>query len=733
MNILSRANNSRSITSISILLVGGFLTLMFLYTFYAMEKLNQSLRQELDDSLVSINNTVNQSLNIWHEEHEKDITRLAKDRQVLSSIGDILTIQRNPEALLASNAQKILRERYSLINEDMHVNGFFVISPDGVNLASSGDANVGVRNVMVNAYPKRFDRVLMGEPVFIPPVLFDATRKNQSGNHLAKSISVFFSTPIVDASGKVIAILAIRIDPFKNFYFIFSAGRLEETGESYAIDGDAHLLTETRFNKQLGYIPGPTQTLKLAIRDPGGNLEKGYKPSNDDRISWPLTLMAREVLKRRSGASTTGYRDYRGVPVIGAWSWSEKLDMGLATEMDVSEALQPYYEMRSMMFGLLSAVTIFTLILSALIIFLTSSARKRLEQLVSERTHEIELLQRLASLLAACQSLTEAQQVISDVLPRLLGNATGAISLIHSSRNKVEVVLEWCGEWPAARSYSPKECWALRKGTFHFSEDEHSKLHCHHMREQQERQTLCIPLNAQGNTIGVMHLILANRGFTRESMPNAFTIAEHLSLTLTNIKLQEELRNQALLDPLTNLYNRRYLEETMGQELVRASRHKQSISFLMLDLDNFKHFNDNFGHDTGDYILKYIATTLRQGVRGEDVTSRVGGEEFAIVLPGTSHSAACGVANNLCTAVRNLSLNFRGRELGHLTLSIGVSSFPEDGATLGELMKSSDLALYAAKDQGRDQYQSCRGTIDVPPTNNLEQSTLTEKKNKTGT
>lgn len=347
-------------------------------------------------------------------------------------------------------------------------------------------------------------------------------------------------------------------------------------------------------------------------------------------------------------------------------------------------------------------------------------SQHRLEEDVIERTKEIELLQRLATMLAACNTVAEAQQVVEDVIPRILGDINGAVALIRSSRNQLNVKLDWGGEWAGAHSYSPDECWALRKGKFHVSHDDFASLPCSHMDNVSDHHTLCIPLIAHGNTIGIMHFDTGSKEFDQEHRQLAFTVAEHLGLALANLNLQEKLREQAIRDPLTGLHNRRFLEETMPQEMMRAKRHNHPLSVLMLDMDHFKLFNDNFGHDAGDYVLKSLATLLNDSLRSEDCICRIGGEEVAVLLPNTDAIAAGVAAKRLCDGVQKMDLSFRGQSLGKLTLSIGIAS-NADASSSEDMLKQADNALYEAKERGRNQYRYAN-----PANHNLEPTRLAQ-------
>jgi diguanylate cyclase (GGDEF)-like protein len=181
------------------------------------------------------------------------------------------------------------------------------------------------------------------------------------------------------------------------------------------------------------------------------------------------------------------------------------------------------------------------------------------------------------------------------------------------------------------------------------------------------------------------------------------SVADHVSLALGNLKLQESLREQSLRDPLTGLFNRRYLEEWLDREVLRAERDRQPIGLMLIDLDHFKQVNDTFGHEAGDLALKDLADYFRRFIRGGDVACRLGGEEFLLVLPEASLAATGLRAEQLRQGIKHLPTTYQGRPVGPLTVSIGVAAFPENGRTTEALLRVADIALYRAKHQGRDQ------------------------------
>jgi diguanylate cyclase (GGDEF)-like protein/PAS domain S-box-containing protein len=167
------------------------------------------------------------------------------------------------------------------------------------------------------------------------------------------------------------------------------------------------------------------------------------------------------------------------------------------------------------------------------------------------------------------------------------------------------------------------------------------------------------------------------------------------------LKSQALLREQSVRDHLTGLFNRRYMEETLERELLRASRKHLSLGIVMLDVDEFKHINDTYGHAAGDVILRDLGNLLLKHVRGEDIPCRYGGDEFVIVLPDASQIVTSRRAELVCKDAKQSYFQFEGQTLEAVTLSLGVAVFPKDGSTSVAVLKAADDALYRAKREGR--------------------------------
>jgi diguanylate cyclase (GGDEF)-like protein/PAS domain S-box-containing protein len=167
------------------------------------------------------------------------------------------------------------------------------------------------------------------------------------------------------------------------------------------------------------------------------------------------------------------------------------------------------------------------------------------------------------------------------------------------------------------------------------------------------------------------------------------------------LKSQALLREQSVRDHLTGLFNRRYMEETLERELLRAARKQLSLGMIMLDVDDFKRFNDTWGHAAGDEILRELGSLLLRQVRGEDIACRYGGDEFILILPDASCEVTRERAKLICEGAKRFHLQFEGQSLAAVTLSLGIAAFPEHGATSTGVLRAVDAALYRAKHEGR--------------------------------
>ncbi len=334
------------------------------------------------------------------------------------------------------------------------------------------------------------------------------------------------------------------------------------------------------------------------------------------------------------------------------------------------------------------------------------------------QTAEITKVSELGSLLHACTSREEMFQLIPERLRRLFPGASGSISLLSASKNRVESAAEW-GVCPKDQIFSPDQCWALRRGCTHAHPGGASEPRCSHLLG--EGPSVCIPLIANGDTFGTFSIqnddprsssayVDADSDAFPRRCQLAATVAEHLALAVANLGLRESLRLEAVRDPLTGLYNRRYMQEFLDRALHAARRKHRSVAVMMLDLDYFKRYNDNFGHAAGDQALAGVGEMLLLSVRAEDIACRYGGEEFTLILPECSLQQATVRAEEIRKRCKDCRTQL-DRQGTDLTLSIGVAAFDETTDRVDLLLKFADDALYQAKRAGRDRVVASRPAV----------------------
>jgi len=314
-------------------------------------------------------------------------------------------------------------------------------------------------------------------------------------------------------------------------------------------------------------------------------------------------------------------------------------------------------------------------------------------------------LSNLGHMLQGCRSLDEAALGLAATLARMFEGTRGSVNLVNASQNLVAPIGQWGDAAAVDAAFAPDECWALRLG--HAYPDEPSFANaftCRHLHSEPARDVhtqLCVPLLAQGSVLGTL-VLLDDAAIAAETRTAAIAAAEQISLAIANLRLQETLRTQSLRDPLTGLFNRRYLEVSLARDLTRAIRRSQPLAVLMLDVDHFKRFNDTHGHDAGDALLTQFGELLMTSIRTEDVACRYGGEEFTIILQEADAALALDRAEDICRAVRTLKVGYRNQDVGPVTLSIGIASYPQHGDAPDQLLRRADRALYVAKETGRD-------------------------------
>jgi diguanylate cyclase (GGDEF)-like protein/PAS domain S-box-containing protein len=349
---------------------------------------------------------------------------------------------------------------------------------------------------------------------------------------------------------------------------------------------------------------------------------------------------------------------------------------------------------------------------------------------LEKRNQEIALLNQMSDLVQTCPTIDEACTVISELARLMFPADTGALYMINASRNLVEKVSSWGGSMQDAEVFSPEDCWGLRLGRPHSMErsslrkernGESLTIVCNHLDPPGPEAYICIPLVAQGEAIGLLHIRKPagaaggpGEWLTEDKQQLARSAAHRIALSLANLILREKLRQQSIRDALTGLYNRRYLEESLEREVHRVIRGNRTLGIIMLDVDHFKRFNDTYGHEAGDLVLRELGGILRQKIRAEDIACRYGGEEFALVLPDATLDITRKRAEMICEEVRSMNVVLQNRSLGSVTVSAGVACYPNHGATGEAVVWAADAALYRAKKAGRDRIVEAE-PLPAPP------------------
>jgi diguanylate cyclase (GGDEF)-like protein/PAS domain S-box-containing protein len=313
-------------------------------------------------------------------------------------------------------------------------------------------------------------------------------------------------------------------------------------------------------------------------------------------------------------------------------------------------------------------------------------------------------LSHMAELLQACTQRGEAYAIVRETGAQLFPESYGSLFIHRESRDVLEHVTSW-GSGPAPeKTLVPDECWALRLGNPHFAPRK-GTVRCRHAHDD-TASYVCMPIHGQGQILGLFHIAIDVSPRTRRPAQYAElrlrAMTDRVGPALANLKLRDTLREMALRDGLTGLYNRRYLEDVFSRELHRAERSGKPVAVVMIDIDHFKRFNDQHGHDAGDFVLSAVARAISNNIRPSDIACRYGGEELAVVLPETNLECARTRAEHMRRAIRETNLTHAGQTLPAPTASFGVAVYPAHGAKPAELLKAADQALYQAKQEGRD-------------------------------
>ena len=400
-------------------------------------------------------------------------------------------------------------------------------------------------------------------------------------------------------------------------------------------------------------------------------------------------LQCRIALQAHFAGETERYQcEHRMLAKNGEWRWI--LDRGKVTARDVQG--QPLR-----MAGTHTDLT----------------ERRRMEEtlrasLTEVKRHDARMigLNRMNDLLLSCETREEAYAVITRSAGRLFAWCNGGLAMLgEQDTPELQVVATW-GEANTLPAVFPlSHCWALRRGELHQVTESAQSAQCRHFPGSPPSSYLCIPLVVRGETLGLLHVsvgIPQTEEQFRELCTLGIAISEAAKLALSNLKLREALQEQAIRDQLTGLFNRRYLDETLLRELHRRQRRGEPLAAAMIDVDHFKRFNDDYGHEAGDSVLRAIGGLLKRSLRVGDIACRYGGEELTVILPGSTLDDAQARLDNVRQAIMDMQVLHQGENLPAITVSIGVAAAGEQETDGAALLGRADAALYLAKEQGRN-------------------------------
>ncbi|WP_150291381.1 diguanylate cyclase [Sphingobium estronivorans] len=331
--------------------------------------------------------------------------------------------------------------------------------------------------------------------------------------------------------------------------------------------------------------------------------------------------------------------------------------------------------------------------------------RQRLEQERDADRMTRDQLSRMTQRLQGCDSIGDLVDVVGRFAPEIAPGFAGRLYIQDMRRNAMVQACAWLGPRQSqVHEFAPSACWALRRGQTHKPTGELIDIPCEHLAGEEAIATICIPLTAQGESIGLLYFEQPE-GMTADQISRTEKylemLAENIGLALANLRLRDVLRQMAMADPLTGLANRRRFDVVFKEQVASAENRNEPMACLMVDIDHFKRFNDNHGHDAGDAVLRAVGAVLHDALREKDCAFRLGGEEFVLLMPGFTLDQAMERARTVQQRVQDLRVDHRGEELGPITASFGLAAFPDHGRA-ETLLRTADAALLRAKSQGRD-------------------------------
>lgn len=337
----------------------------------------------------------------------------------------------------------------------------------------------------------------------------------------------------------------------------------------------------------------------------------------------------------------------------------------------------------------------------AVIIVDDITERKRIEESLKERNRELSLLNDMSDLLQELSYEKETYRVVINICEQLFPSDSGGLFMLNNTKNELKIVDFWGTPPPKPYVFDANDCRAVQNNIC-LSEDSHTEFLCPHLSSCHHGTYLCAPVSTSKENLGIISLCCSQNDLNtadqhwqqkinvKRMVLNR--VAKHYALFLVNLRLHER-------DHLTGLYNRLYMEESLEHDRRRVER--RNTAMLMIDIDHFKIFNDHYGHEAGDLVLRHLGMLLRSKIRSEDIACRYGGEEFLLIMPNSTLEIAAKRAEELRLDIMNLRVAYRETPL-NITISIGVAALPYHGISFKDAVRAADIALNQAKSSGRN-------------------------------
>jgi diguanylate cyclase (GGDEF)-like protein len=549
---------------------------------------------------------------------------------------------------------------------------------------------------------------------------------------------------ILGALGAVLFICAAALIFYRNSEHLLNSQRAEEHSQQVlnSMQAAAQRLERIDYRTRLYLIEKNKEDLN-AVQSAAVQLDSGLAQLEDAvwdigqrRRAGIAHLCAQQLMLQVVGlvvlpTTTSADRTNLTGKVVECRDIVSRMQVEEATLLSQRGIEQRQDASRGLIGGAVFLVVSLAVVLS-LFGFLVRDARTRMktEEEIShtnERLHSVvatlkkqaqdeRLLTSLRQELQLCTSPAEVQRTVVGHITQVLPSAGVALFAAIESRQALEMTATSSNQTMLNNEFPFGACCALRASRPRRHKTGVSEIECAHFLDLPPKDYLCVPLAAHGRTLGVLSVSCENANESAQlDMHSGILerVAEISSIWLAGLNLLQHLENESIRDGLTNLFNRRFMEIALDREVRLATRKTSTLSLLMLDIDHFKRLNDTFGHESGDEVLRGVGKILSESVRSEDIACRYGGEEFLVILPTAEVKTALMRAEDVRERVASMRLASQGTTLRDITVSIGVSTFPQSGKTVVDLVGAADRALYAAKVSGRNRVNLAESVIPV--------------------